>query len=150
MHRHRYLTHLKGERPRGWPPNVTWDSIPGSGGSPVVIATIAGPLGQRMVPPKGAGHGADNLVRHELGHAIDREKGLGFKSTSRRFKEAYERDRPFMERAGKEYLLQEGAAGPEEAFGEMFDWVASGNAGPPPWGPNLFALFSKAADDSAR
>jgi len=138
-----YLTDLRGKQPRGWPPGVTWDSIPGSGGKPVVISTIAGPTGQRVLPPKGAGHGADSLLRHELGHALDHEGALGVKSTSREFMAAYDLDRDHMLRAGKSYLLQAAPAGPEEAFGEMFDWVAAGNEGPPPWGPNLFALFSR-------
>lgn len=60
------LTERAGVQPRGWPPGKTWDSVPGSfdrDSNRVIIATRDG-----QVPPMGDGHGAHNLVIHEVGH----------------------------------------------------------------------------------
>ncbi|WML40272.1 hypothetical protein RCG19_00875 [Neobacillus sp. OS1-2] len=56
---------LAGKVPRGYQANVTWDVVPGIGGSKVVLAKIGS-------SKKGKGHGSVNLELHELAHSIDR------------------------------------------------------------------------------
>ena len=56
---------LAGKVPRGYQANVTWDGVPGIGGSKVVLAQIGS-------SEKGKGHGSVNLELHELAHSIDR------------------------------------------------------------------------------
>lgn len=72
------IPELCGEQPRGWPPTMTWDNVPGvysPAGNRVVVGTMdAGPGGQRKVPGPGEGtvpHGTPDLVGHEAGHAFD-------------------------------------------------------------------------------
>jgi len=57
-------SHLKGKIPRGYTNNVTWDDVPGIGGSKVVLVKIG-------ASDKGQGHGSINLELHELAHSID-------------------------------------------------------------------------------
>ncbi|WP_144547301.1 anthrax toxin lethal factor-related metalloendopeptidase [Bacillus sp. X1(2014)] len=57
-------SHLKGKIPRGYTNNVTWDEVPGIGGSKVVLVKIG-------ASDKGHGHGSINLELHELAHSID-------------------------------------------------------------------------------
>ncbi|MGG3562496.1 toxin [Neobacillus rhizosphaerae] len=57
--------HLKGQVPRGYNPAITWDEVPGIGGSKVVLVKIG-------FSEKGKGHGSVNLELHELAHSIDR------------------------------------------------------------------------------
>ena len=69
-----YLTELKGVKPRGWPPGMTWDSVPGlqqPTKNEVVIATIGHDGGNAHVPATGEGHGSANLVIHETAHGVD-------------------------------------------------------------------------------
>jgi hypothetical protein len=55
--------------PRGWPPGSAWQGVPGvydnSSKNQVVIVVHDG-----VVPPTGQGHGSENLVLHETGHAL--------------------------------------------------------------------------------
>ena len=104
------MTELKGVRPRGWPPGMTWDSVPGlfdSASNRVVIATKDG-----KVPPTGQGHGSANLVLHEVGHAID-AMGGGM-SNNADFLQARAKDLGNL----TAYEKQEGNAGREETFAE--------------------------------
>lgn len=57
--------HLKGEIPRGYKSNKTWDDVPGVGGSKTVLVKIG-------ASEEGNGHGSINLELHELAHSIDR------------------------------------------------------------------------------
>jgi hypothetical protein len=58
-------SYLKGKHPRGYANhNVTWDDVPGIGGSKWVLAKIG-------CSEKGKGHGSVNLELHELGHSVD-------------------------------------------------------------------------------
>ncbi|MDF0725737.1 toxin [Cytobacillus sp. S13-E01] len=58
--------HLKGITPRGYTSKLkTWDSVPGIGGSKIVLAKI----GYSNI---GQGHGSLNLELHELAHSVDR------------------------------------------------------------------------------
>ncbi|WP_062356588.1 anthrax toxin lethal factor-related metalloendopeptidase [Bacillus kwashiorkori] len=60
------LQHLKGVTPRGYPANsVTWDHVPGIGGSHTVFVKIG-------ASPFGSGHHSVNLELHELAHSIDK------------------------------------------------------------------------------
>lgn len=58
-------TDMKGQSPRGWPPGVTWDEVPGAF-NPAHNAVSAG---------KGA-HGSASVVLHEYGHAIGHNFGI--------------------------------------------------------------------------
>jgi hypothetical protein len=70
---------LRGVTPRGWPPGSTWDSVPGmydSRSNSVFIATTGhGTADGTRVPLENEGHGAVNLVLHEVGHAVDLGSG---------------------------------------------------------------------------
>ncbi|WP_199426545.1 anthrax toxin lethal factor-related metalloendopeptidase [Thermaerobacillus caldiproteolyticus] len=57
--------HLQGKTPRGYIySSVTWDDVPGLGGSHLVLAKIGH-------SEKGRGHGSVNLELHELAHSVD-------------------------------------------------------------------------------
>ena len=61
---HPIYSYLAGEVPRGWEETgLTWDDVPGVGGSPVVVR-----IGYSAY---GMGHGSINLELHEIAHAID-------------------------------------------------------------------------------
>jgi Pro-Pro endopeptidase len=60
------VRHLKGISPRGYKnAAITWDDVPGAGGSNIVLAKIG-------YSDKGNGHGSVNLELHELAHSIDK------------------------------------------------------------------------------
>jgi len=54
---------LKGKIPRGYPNNITWDEIPGIGGSKLVLVKLG-------YSQKGKGHGSVLLEYHELAHTL--------------------------------------------------------------------------------
>jgi len=66
---------LRGVVPRGWPPDKTWDIVPGvymPTDKEVVIATRPGPAGTPIVPPRGPdSHGSHDLALHEAMHGHD-------------------------------------------------------------------------------
>lgn len=119
-----HLPALCAERPRGWDSDRGWDSVPGlynPAGREVVVIIRSDEHGRRCVPPMNTGHGSDNLVLHELGHALDYRRVVrGVHSAASDFLAAYSTDRARIAAAGEDYLLQEGAAGREEAFAESF------------------------------
>lgn len=109
---------LRGVVPRGWEATGrSWDSVPGTyfhDPKRVVIATVVGPDGARVVPDKATRlHGSDDLVVHEslhgydytLGHRLLRDAG---------FAEARERDSDGL----TGYERQQGQVGLEETFAE--------------------------------
>lgn len=117
-----HLTALRGITPRGWPPGSTWDRVPGvydPATMTVVMATHAGPTGERLLPDPGYGHGSFNALLHEFGHSLDGTNALGKDSKSAEFRSAYRADEAALRAANQTYLLQPGDAGPEEAFAEM-------------------------------
>ncbi|MCU9613638.1 toxin [Caldibacillus lycopersici] len=58
--------HMQGLTPRGYAhTTTTWDDVPGSGGSDIVLVKIG-------ASDKGSGHGSVNLELHELAHSIDK------------------------------------------------------------------------------
>jgi len=124
------LTHLKGVAPRGWPPGMTWDVVPGlfdPATNQVIVATKGG-----KVPATGDGHGSANLVIHEVGHAID---GATNGSDGAEFVAAYEKDKANL----PAYEQQAGSAGREEAYAESMARYHGGNTDPT--GPNLAAFW---------
>ncbi|WML25886.1 toxin [Neobacillus sp. OS1-33] len=95
-----------GQVPRGYTSNVTWDDIPGMGGSKVVLVKIG-------ASEKGVGHGSVNLELHEMAHSIDRyvyDEISGSKDFLRAWKKEHEQLFP-----GNSYFLF-----PEEYFAESF------------------------------
>jgi Flp pilus assembly pilin Flp len=132
-----YMTHLRGVRPRGWPPGSGWDTVPGTvnNGKEVVIATRNG-----RVPPTGDGHGAYSLTIHETFHAIDRAGGW---SKAPAFVTARDADAAKLDA----YLRQPGEAGLEEAFAESAAHYFAGDAA---WGrdhPNLWQYWNTHANE---
>jgi len=124
-----YMTELKGVRPRGWPPGSTWDQVPGlysPSKNEVVIATESR-LGGRIVSTR---HGSENMVFHELGHSLDATHALGSSINSKNaaFRAAYNADVPRLQVQNQTYLLQEGDAGPNEAFAETFARYYNGDS----------------------
>ncbi|WP_186577752.1 anthrax toxin lethal factor-related metalloendopeptidase [Aquibacillus kalidii] len=57
------LYYLKWQKPRGWDQDVTWEKVPGSGGSWLISAKIGASM-------QGSGHSSINLELHEIGHTI--------------------------------------------------------------------------------
>jgi Flp pilus assembly pilin Flp len=126
-----YMTHLKGVKPRGWPPGSGWDSVPGTvnHNTEVVIATRNG-----KVPATGDGHGAYSLTVHETFHAIDRSAGW---SKAPEFLKARDADAANLDA----YLKQPGEAGLEEAYAESAAHYFRGDTA---WGkknPNLWQYW---------
>lgn len=113
-----FETGLRGKLPRGWDPAAgkTWDDVPGAympGKKRVVIATVAGPGGARVVPPQGQKHGCYSLAVHEAmhGHDIASKRRL---TGSRGFVAARNADFAKL----SDYQRQAGNAGVEETFAE--------------------------------
>ncbi|WP_071459893.1 anthrax toxin lethal factor-related metalloendopeptidase [Bacillus massilinigeriensis] len=59
------MSSFSGVKPRGYSSNITWDDIPGVGGTALVLVKIG-------ASEKGKGHGSVNLELHELAHSVDR------------------------------------------------------------------------------
>jgi peptidoglycan hydrolase-like protein with peptidoglycan-binding domain len=111
-----HRTDLATVQPRGWPPGSNWTQVPGAyspTGNEVIIATRAGPNGERQVPATGQGHGSANIVAHEVGHALDRGADYPSKNDAD-FQRAYQADLAGL----PAYLQQPGDAGPSEAYAE--------------------------------
>jgi Anthrax toxin lethal factor, N- and C-terminal domain len=131
---------LRGVRPRGWPEGSGWDKVPGMndpGGNRVIIATRDG-----RVPPYGDGHGAANLVLHEVGHGLDDAVGGG--SATAEFQQARTADLAKLE----PYLTQAGTAGLRETYAESFARFYAQNPDDATTYPNLHAYW--ASDPLAR
>ncbi|WP_316569872.1 anthrax toxin lethal factor-related metalloendopeptidase [Neobacillus sp. YIM B06451] len=99
--------HLKGVIPRGYTNEMTWDDVPGIGGSKVVLVKIG-------ASSRGNGHGSINLELHELAHSVDK---LVFHNLSKRepFKSVWEKERASLF-PGRDYFLTYS----EEYFAEAF------------------------------
>jgi hypothetical protein len=126
-------TDLAGVRPRGWPPGQTWDSVPGlfdPSNNRVIIATRGG-----AVPATGDGHGASNLVIHEVGHAIDHDTSA---SETPEFVAARTADAATL----SAYESQSGEAGAEETYGESMARYHGGDAGDAAAHPSLHAYWA--------
>ena len=68
----RTAAHLSGIVPRGYVKQVTWDNLPGVGGSKTVLVKIGS-------SNQGNGHSSVNLELHELAHSIDRHVYQGLR-----------------------------------------------------------------------
>ena len=114
-----YLTSLKGVHPRGYPPGLTWDTVPGTvwGNNEVVTATHAGPNGERELPGTTQSASAD-VTLHEIGHAINRQAGVNWASDRADFREAYDKDAGTGPLSDPYYHQEDAAAGRDEAFAE--------------------------------
>lgn len=113
-----FETSLKGKVPRGWEGlGRTWDDVPGvylNERKRVVIGTVAGPAGARIIPGSDSGkHGSASLVIHEALHGYD-YAGDHAEIREARFIQA--RDRSIA--ALDAYQRQPGQAGLEETFAE--------------------------------
>jgi Pro-Pro endopeptidase len=97
---------LAGQVPRGYTSNVTWDDVPGIGGSKLVLVKIGS-------SEPGEGHGSVNLELHELAHSIDRYV-FGEISGSEEFINIWEKEHDQLF-PGNNYFLY-----PEEYFAEIF------------------------------
>lgn len=126
---------LKGVQPRGWPDGMTWDTVPGlfdTANKRVIIATRGG-----VVPPTGDGHGASNLVLHEVGHAVGHAATTGGEDDPR-FIEAREKDKAQLD----SYEGQAGHPGIEETYAESFARFYGGVADDARIYPNLHAYWA--------
>jgi hypothetical protein len=123
------LPELKGEHPRGWPPDTTWDAVDGvhDPGKKLVVIAEKTKIGNDWVDSKDT----EGLVRHEVGHAVD--AALGDYSSSQEFIEAYNADVAVLPNPAPEelkYFLQDGEAGREETFAEAMAIVLGGPSRP--------------------
>ncbi|MBD0319160.1 MAG: hypothetical protein ICV87_02430 [Gemmatimonadetes bacterium] len=123
---------LAGQRPRGYPPDATWENSPGGylGGTAkriVVAETYRDYESDRFVP---CTHVAGAL-RHEVGHALD--DALGGVSAGVEFLSVYVRDRLRLRERNLQdelaYFLNEDLkAGADETFAELVAIACGGGA----------------------
>jgi len=112
------LPELKGQKPRGWPPGLTWDAVDGAyspSRNMVVVAEETADSNGKWVKSKRT----EDVTRHEVGHAVD--FGLGKLSNTAAFTKAYDEDEKNMPpklAPTLKYFLQNGDGGKEEAFAE--------------------------------
>lgn len=106
--------HLKGKIPRGYTNGLTWDDVPGIGGSSIVLVKIGS-------SNKGNGHGSINLELHELAHSLDRLVYFEI-SHNLLFQSIWKEERALLF-PGQEYFLTY----PEEYFAEAFAMYFLGN-----------------------
>ncbi len=105
--------HLEGVIPRGYTGDITWDDVPGIGGSKTVLVKIG-------YSEKGKGHGSVNLELHELAHSVDRfvYNGIRF---NQKFLGVWKAEKAKLF-PGKDYFL----TFPEEYFAEVFAMYFAG------------------------
>jgi hypothetical protein len=102
---HPAMAPMRGKTPRGWPEGRTWEEVPGA-------ATHQGAV--IVVDSQFAGHGAANLILHEIGHTVDYYHGRGRLSESQKFKRLHEAT-PFSQLYSSSYTQHR-----EENFAELF------------------------------
>ena len=114
------MQHLKGQSPRGWPPGLTWDSVPG----------VFDPFNSRVVAGGGGSHGAASLFAHEAGHAIAAKYGLLRDSDTRQWHEKlHDNFPPYLQQGGPG-----GHAGVDEMIAESVAvYVKRGKEGLAKW-----------------
>jgi hypothetical protein len=112
---------LAGVRPRGWPPGTTWDDDDGLFNPRTREITVAETHRDKETGRFVPNDRIEGSIKHEAGHAVD--LALGNMSHSDDFKRAFDADVAKMSPAEKQrfgYLLQDGHAGHEETFAEVF------------------------------
>lgn len=113
-----YRTDLKNVHPRGWPAGATWDTVPGlhdGNKKEVIIATTGhGTPAGAHVPKTGEGHGSENVVVHETGHALDMDGPPPPLNQDPAFQAARNQDLAAL----PPYERQNGDAGLQESFAE--------------------------------
>jgi Pro-Pro endopeptidase len=99
--------YLAGQTPRGYHSQTTWDTVPGIGGSQVVLVKIGH-------SEKGKGHGSVNLELHEMAHSVDK---LVFENISKNkeFQLIWEEERGILFPGNSYFILHV-----EEYFAETF------------------------------
>lgn len=99
--------YLAGQIPRGYHSQITWDAVPGIGGSQVVLVKIGH-------SEKGKGHGSVNLELHEMAHSVDK---LVFENISKNkeFQLIWEEERGILFPGNSYFILHA-----EEYFAETF------------------------------
>lgn len=139
-----YLTSLKGVHPRGYPPGLTWDIVPGTvwGNNEVVTATHAGPNGERELPGTTQSASAD-VTLHEIGHAINRQAGTNWASDRADFREAYGKDAGTGPLSDPYYHQEDAAAGRDEAFAESHAEFLKDPTTMKARYPNLYAYWNR-------
>ncbi len=123
---------LRGIRPRGWPPDSTWENTDAVHLPKERLVILAEKRrtrsGRQAISPR-----AEGAFRHELGHAFDMasaERDL-FRSAQPAFREALDRDigrLPAEVRSTLHYYLQASSAGRQEAFAEAFAVILGGGS----------------------
>ncbi len=109
------------DRPRGWPEGMTWANVDGCyyhgpGGKRIAFACAEKKSWDGTMVRSGR---APGVFRHEIGHGVD--EALGNHSFTPAFRAAYAADvAALADKAGLEYYLQPGHAGPQEAWAETF------------------------------
>lgn len=112
------LPELKGEKPRGWPPGSTWDSVDGAFSPDKKLIVVAEDVEQPNGQWQKSNRTAD-ITRHEAGHAAD--AALNYFSATPEFGKAYDDDKAKISAPDQKtlsYFLQSGKSGPEETFAE--------------------------------
>lgn len=112
------------QTPRGWPEDKTWHDADGGYMKATKTAAIA------ENTREGKSRRSAFVAWHELGHATDH--ALGDYSHSAAFKSAYNDDTSILSKTQREqlsYFLQEGNAGPEEAFAQIYAAINTATPG---------------------
>jgi|GEM_PF-1126785 len=120
---------LRGVRPRGWPPGSTWDDDDGLYNPTKKEITVAQTHFDHDRNAFVNNDRTEGSIKHEAGHAVD--AALGNMSHSDDFKQAFDADVARMSAAEKQrfaYLLQDGHAGHEETFAEVFGGMNGSSA----------------------
>ena len=114
------LPQFAGQTPRGYRPGSTYDSVQGLFDNQArrILIPEYYQNGDRYLPNQDR---LEGVVKHEFGHALD--QALGNFSDSPGFADAYAQDVARLSRGARRdvaYLLQDGAAGRQEAFAELY------------------------------
>lgn len=118
---------LANQRPRGWPPGSTFHqpaAVHDSNTREIVITRNA----------------QAEVLFHEIGHALDRAAGSPCSHGSS-FMRMYNADKPTLQADGLTYLLQDGEAGPEEAYADSHAWFQEKQSSKQWRYPNLHAYW---------
>ncbi len=116
---------LAKERPPGWPDGKTWDDVDGAHMPDRKLMVVAEKTNS------GPSYRGPGVLRHAMGGAMDR--ALGNFSQTEEFKKAYQADvanLQSMDRYKHGFLLQKGAAGPEQAFANVYGAMKGASSNP--------------------